>query len=44
MNKVKGWLQENLKGDPILWGIVIAFSLISILVVYSAIGTLAYRK
>ena len=44
MNKVKSWLQENLKGDPILWGIVIAFALISILVVYSATGTLAYRK
>ncbi|WP_026463784.1 FtsW/RodA/SpoVE family cell cycle protein [Adhaeribacter aquaticus] len=44
MNKVKAWLQENLKGDPILWGIVITFSLISILVVYSATGTLAYRK
>jgi cell division protein FtsW len=44
MNKIKSWLQENLKGDPILWGIVIAFSLISILVVYSATGTLAYRK
>jgi len=44
MLKVKNWLQDNLKGDPILWGIVIAFSLISILVVYSATGTLAYRK
>jgi len=44
MNKIKSWLQDNLKGDPILWGIVIAFSLVSILVVYSAIGTLAYRK
>lgn len=44
MTKIKGWLQDNLKGDPILWGIVIAFSIISILVVYSAIGTLAYRK
>src|SRR5688572_26996595 len=44
MNKIKSWLQANLKGDPILWGIVIAFSLISILVVYSATGTLAYKK
>jgi cell division protein FtsW len=44
MEKAKLWLQENLKGDPILWGIIIAFSLISILVVYSAIGALAYKK
>ncbi|WP_066833524.1 FtsW/RodA/SpoVE family cell cycle protein [Rufibacter ruber] len=40
---VKNWLRENLKGDPILWGIVISFSLISIAVVYSATGTLAYK-
>ena len=38
------WLQRNLKGDPILWAIVILFSLISIAVVYSATGTLAYRQ
>ena len=38
-----GWLQRNLKGDPILWAIVILFSLISVAVVYSATGTLAYR-
>ncbi len=44
MMQVKLWLRENLKGDPILWGIVIAFSLISIAVVYSATGTLAYKK
>ncbi|MBA9076417.1 FtsW/RodA/SpoVE family cell cycle protein [Rufibacter quisquiliarum] len=40
---VKNWLRENLKGDPILWGIVISFSFISIAVVYSATGTLAYK-
>ena len=44
MEHVKSWLQRNLKGDPILWAIVILFSLISIAVVYSATGTLAYRK
>ena len=38
------WLQRNLKGDPILWAIVILFSLISVAVVYSATGTLAYRN
>jgi len=41
---VKQWLQQNLKGDAVLWGIVIAFSLISVAVVYSATGTLAYRQ
>ena len=38
------WLQRNLKGDPILWAIVLLFSVISIAVVYSATGTLAYKK
>lgn len=41
---IKQWLQKNLKGDPVLWGLVIAFSLISVAVVYSATGTLAYKK
>ena len=40
----KGILQRNLKGDPILWAIVLLFSFISIAVVYSATGTLAYKK
>ncbi|GAA4301337.1 FtsW/RodA/SpoVE family cell cycle protein [Nibribacter koreensis] len=44
MTEVKNWLRDNLKGDPILWGIVLSFSLISIAVVYSATGTLAYKK
>jgi cell division protein FtsW len=44
MTQVKLWLRENLKGDPILWGIVVTFSLISIAVVYSATGTLAYKR
>ncbi|QCR22904.1 FtsW/RodA/SpoVE family cell cycle protein [Pontibacter sp. SGAir0037] len=41
---IKEWLQKNLKGDAVLWGIVMAFSLISVAVVYSATGTLAYKK
>ena len=44
MEPIKVWLQRNLKGDPVLWGIVILFSMISIAVVYSATGTLAYKK
>jgi cell division protein FtsW len=41
---IKQWFQNNLKGDAVLWGIVIIFSLISVAVVYSATGTLAYKK
>lgn len=44
MTKVKIWLEDNLKGDPIIWGIVLLLSVISILAVYSATGSLAYRK
>lgn len=43
MNAVKAWTDKNLKGDPIIWFIVFAFAIISVLVVYSASGTLAYR-
>jgi cell division protein FtsW len=41
---IKHWLQQNLRGDAVLWGIVMAISLISVAVVYSATGTLAYRQ
>ena len=41
---MKDWLQRNLKGDPILWAIVFLFSFLSIAVVYSATGTLAYKN
>lgn len=44
MEPLKNWLRRNLQGDPVLWGIVILFSLISIAVVYSATGTLAYKR
>src|SRR5690606_10662424 len=44
MTAVKKWIDENLKGDPIIWGIVLLLAILSILVVYSATGTLAYRK
>lgn len=44
MDIITNWLRQNLKGDPILWGIVLLFSFISIAVVYSATGTLAYKK
>lgn len=40
---IRNWMRENLKGDPIIWGVVGSLSLLSILAVYSASGTLAYR-
>lgn len=44
MSKFKSWLDKNLQGDRVIWGVVFALSLISIVVVYSSIGTMAYRK
>lgn len=41
---IKEWLRKNLKGDPIIWFVVFALCLISILVVYSAVGAHAYQK
>jgi len=43
MENVKIWFDRNLKGDPIIWGIVVILSVISIVVVYSATGSLAYK-
>ncbi|WP_421764745.1 FtsW/RodA/SpoVE family cell cycle protein [Ekhidna sp.] len=43
MNKIKNWAYRNLKGDPVIWFIVLILSLFSILVVYSATGSLAYK-
>jgi cell division protein FtsW len=44
MNKFKIWADENLQGDRVIWAVVFALSLISILVVYSSIGTLAFKR
>jgi cell division protein FtsW len=44
MNHLKAWIDEHFKGDPIIWAIVILLSMFSILVVYSATGTLAYKS
>ena len=40
---IKAWTQRHLNGDPVIWFVVIALSILSILVVYSATGTLAYK-
>ncbi|MGB9746051.1 MAG: FtsW/RodA/SpoVE family cell cycle protein [Bacteroidales bacterium] len=38
-----GKLRKYLKGDPVIWMVIFILSIISILVVYSSTGTLAYR-
>lgn len=43
MNAVREWAYNNLKGDPVIWFIVFLLSMFSILVVYSATGSLAYK-
>lgn len=44
MNKIKSWADENLQGDKVIWAVVFALSMISVLVVYSSIGTLAFKR
>ena len=44
MKKVKDWVDKNLQGDRVIWAVVFALSLISILVVYSSVGTLAFKR
>tara|TARA_R110001592_G_scaffold29525_8_gene107051 strand:- start:871 stop:2031 length:1161 start_codon:yes stop_codon:yes gene_type:complete len=44
MIKLKAWADKNLQGDPVIWAVVLCLSLISILVVYSATGSLAYKQ
>ncbi len=44
LGNVKAWTDKNLQGDRVIWAVVFALSLISILVVYSSIGTLAYKR
>jgi len=37
------YLRDNIKGDRVIWAVVIVLSIISLLVVYSSTGTLAYK-
>lgn len=37
-------LSSRTKGDRVIWGVVIVLALVSIMAVYSATGSLAYRK
>ncbi|MDQ2718987.1 MAG: FtsW/RodA/SpoVE family cell cycle protein [Bacteroidota bacterium] len=42
-HEVAGNILNRTKGDKVIWAIVIMLTMISILVVYSSIGSLAYR-
>ena len=44
MEKTKIWVDRNLQGDPVIWMVVFVLSIFSLLIVYSATGTIAFRK
>ncbi len=44
MTRLKTWTDKHIQGDPVIWLVVICLSVISILVVYSATGSLAYKQ
>ena len=41
---IRDWIHQNLKGDRQIWWIVLFLSILSVLVVYSATGTIAFQK
>jgi len=41
---ISDWIRDNLKGDRQIWWVVLFLSIMSVLVVYSATGTMAYQK
>ncbi|MGB3849619.1 MAG: FtsW/RodA/SpoVE family cell cycle protein [Tunicatimonas sp.] len=43
MMVVRVWSNKYLKGDPVIWFVVLALSALGVLVVYSAASSLAYR-
>jgi len=43
-SRIKQWADEHVQGDQIIWAIVFALALVSVFVVYSATGALAYRN
>lgn len=40
---MKAFLAKYIKGDPVIWGVVLVLTLFSILAVYSSTGTLAFK-
>ena len=43
LSNMGGNLVSKTKGDRVIWGIVVILTLVSLLVVYSSTGSLAYR-
>ena len=41
---LKGWIDRNLKGDPVIWTVILLLSLIGIAGVYSSVGSLAHMR
>ncbi|HLP34590.1 MAG TPA: FtsW/RodA/SpoVE family cell cycle protein [Amoebophilaceae bacterium] len=41
---MKDWILTRVKGDPIVWSVVLVLSTLSLLTVYSASSSLAYRQ
>ena len=44
MIKLKSWTDKHIQGDQVIWLVVLCLSVTSILVVYSATGSLAYKQ
>jgi len=42
--RIKHWADANIRGDQVIWSIVISLAIMSVFVVYSATGALAYRN
>ena len=42
--RIKEWADANIKGDQVIWAIVFGLAIMSVFVVYSATGALAYRN
>ncbi len=42
--RIKQWADANIKGDQVIWAIVFGLAIMSVFVVYSATGALAYRN
>ncbi|MFW6389060.1 MAG: rod shape-determining protein RodA, partial [Marinilabiliaceae bacterium] len=40
---MSNFVQKYIKGDQVMWGIIVFLSLVSLLTVYSATGSLAYK-
>ena len=40
----ENWFDRNLQGDKFIWMVIVALAAISVLVVYSATGTIAYKN